>query len=131
MYEISVDAWFAAAHQLRLESGQLEPLHGHNWTVRVTARGPRLDRLGMLVDFTRLKPELQRVVAALHDRCLNDLPTFQDLNPSAENVARHVADALAPAVTPPTCIFCVEIEEAPGCRARYFPPPSAPPADKP
>ncbi|MCG3128222.1 MAG: hypothetical protein CHACPFDD_03099 [Phycisphaerae bacterium] len=125
MYEISVDAWFAAAHQLRLESGRLEPLHGHNWAVRVTVRGPQLDRLGMLVDFTRLKPDVERVVAGMHDRCLNELPAFRDLNPSAENVARHVAEALAPLIAPPAGIFCVEVEESPGCRARYFPPPPA------
>lgn len=118
MYEVSVAAWFSAAHQLRLLDGSLEPLHGHNWCVRVTCSGPRLDAMGVLVDFTKLKPALDAVVATLHDRHLNDLPAFRDRNPSAENVAEHVAERLVSAMPPGVVLSCVEVEEAPGCVAR-------------
>lgn len=121
MYEVTVTAWFAAAHRLRLPAGQLEPLHGHNWNVRVTCRGDAIDASGMLVDFTLLRPALQTIVGELHDTLLNDHPFFADCNPSAEHVARFIAARLGPTVTAPASLHCVEVEEEPGCFARYFP----------
>ena len=129
MYEVTISGWFAAAHQLRLADGRLEPLHGHNWQVRVTYAGPRLDAQGLLLDFTALKPRLARVLAELHDRCLNELPAFADRNPSAEHVAVHIAAALATdtganvsrVATTEARLVCVEVEEEPGCFARFRP----------
>src|SRR4051812_27370017 len=35
-FEITTTRTFSAAHQLRLPDGSIEPLHGHNWRVKVT-----------------------------------------------------------------------------------------------
>jgi hypothetical protein len=35
-FQISTTREFAAAHALRVYDGSLEPVHGHNWRVRVT-----------------------------------------------------------------------------------------------
>lgn len=118
MFEVVVSGWFSAAHQLRLLDGAMEPLHGHNWHVRVTCAGPKLDAMGVLVDFTKLKPALDAVLATLHDRNLNDLPAFHDRNPSAENVALLISEKLRPACPVGVVLSCVEVEEAPGCAAR-------------
>ncbi|MEP0846946.1 MAG: 6-carboxytetrahydropterin synthase [Phycisphaerae bacterium] len=122
MFEVSVSAWFAAAHRLRLPDGSFEPLHGHNWRVAVTCAGPKLDPMGVLIDFTRLKPRLDDLLRELHDRCLNELPAFRERNPSAENVALHLAESLTPHLPAGAVVRSVEVEEAPGCVARYFPP---------
>lgn len=121
MFEISVSGWFAAAHQLRFPDGSLEPLHGHNWRVKVICMGETLDEMGVLVDFTKLKPAVDRVLATLHDRHLNELPAFSGRQPSAENVAVHICTALAPCIPPGARIACVEVEESPGCTACYRP----------
>lgn len=121
MFEVSVSGWFAAAHQLRLPDGTVEPLHGHNWQVCVRVRGPRPDASGMLTDFVALKRRLDGLLAELHDRNLNDQPMFERRNPSAEHVAEYVARRLADAAGPAVRLHCVEIEEAPGCIARYYP----------
>lgn len=121
MFEITVTAWFSAAHQLRLPCGELEPLHGHNWRVGVTLRGPKLDTMGVLADFTRIQPWLEDRLALLHDRHLNELPAFADRNPSAENVAVFVAEGFDARVAPGAALSSVEVEEAPGCVARYLP----------
>ena len=34
-FEITTTRWFSAAHQLRLYDGALEPVHGHNWKIKV------------------------------------------------------------------------------------------------
>ncbi|MCA9242725.1 MAG: 6-carboxytetrahydropterin synthase [Phycisphaerales bacterium] len=120
MFEVSVTGWFSAAHQLRLPGGELEPLHGHNWRVTVTCAGPTLDDMGVLLDFTRLKPRLVEILATMHDRHLNDLPAFAARNPSAENVAVVIAEALCEGYPGRAFVRCVEVEESPGCVARYF-----------
>ncbi len=120
-YEISVSGWFAAAHQLRLPDGKLEPLHGHNWHVTVTFAGPRLDDGGLLLDFVEVRRRLQETLADMHDRHLNDHPGFAQRNPSAENVAVHIAERLRDLAHDSISLRCVAVEEAPGCVARYFP----------
>ncbi|MBK8913624.1 MAG: 6-carboxytetrahydropterin synthase [Phycisphaerales bacterium] len=121
MFEVTVGGWFAAAHQLKFDDGSVEPLHGHNWIVRVTIRGARVGPSGMLVDFTRLRPQLDAVLREMHDRNLNELPAFADRNPSAEFVAVHIAESLSAAAWGGARLACVEVEEAPGCVARYLP----------
>ena len=45
---------------------------------------------------------------------------FAERNPTAENVALHVAKRLAVELPAGAALECVEVEEAPGCVARYF-----------
>ena len=54
---------FSAAHQLRLYDGSLEPLHGHNWQVKVTVVAAKLDSIGVVMDFH----ELERVGCSTRD----------------------------------------------------------------
>ena len=95
MYEISVDETFAAAHNLRNYHGKCEDLHGHNYKVRVILAGKELDSTGLLYDFVHLKRVIQQVIASLDHKYLNELPPFDILNPSAENIARHIYDRTA------------------------------------
>lgn len=92
MYEVSVDEQFAAAHNLRNYKGKCENLHGHNYKVRVTLAGPQLDDVGLLYDFVHLKQVIQTVIRALDHKYLNELKPFDVLNPSAENIAKHIYD---------------------------------------
>lgn len=118
-YELTLEAEFAAAHRLRLYDGEYEPLHGHNWRVEVYYRGDRLDSIGVVADFTVLQAQLREVVAPLHDRYLNELPAFAETNPSAENVARHIFDALNNSPVAGARLASVRVWEAAGCAASY------------
>jgi 6-pyruvoyltetrahydropterin/6-carboxytetrahydropterin synthase len=95
MYEVSVDESFAAAHNLRNYRGKCEDLHGHNYKVRVVLAGQELDATGLLYDFVHLKRVIQDVIRSLDHKYLNELPPFDTLNPSAENIARHIFDRTA------------------------------------
>ena len=95
MYEVSVDETFAAAHNLRNYKGKCEDLHGHNYKVRVTLAGPELDATGLLYDFVHLKQVIQGVIRSLDHKYLNELKPFDVLNPSAENIARHIYEQTA------------------------------------
>lgn len=118
-FELTLETDFAATHRLRMYDGQLEPLHGHTWRVEVYYEGDQLDAIGVVADFTVLQDRLREVVGKMHDRYLNELPVFLDLNPSAENVARHIFDELAMRSPAGVRLAKVRVWEAPGCAAAY------------
>lgn len=96
MYEVQVEQTFAAAHALRNYKGSCENLHGHNFKVQVTITGEKLDKAGMLVDFLDVKKVLREIMAKVDHQNLNELPPFdEELNPSAENLAKYFHDFLA------------------------------------
>jgi len=92
MFEVWVDEQFAAAHNLRNYKGKCENLHGHNYKVRINLTGPQLDETGLLYDFVHLKQVIQSVIRTLDHTYLNELKPFDVLNPSAENIAKHIYD---------------------------------------
>lgn len=55
------DFKFSCAHFTVFGPDVAEPLHGHNYQVRVEVEGARLDDLGLLVDFDRVKREVRRI----------------------------------------------------------------------
>jgi 6-pyruvoyltetrahydropterin/6-carboxytetrahydropterin synthase len=94
MFEVSVEQTFAAGHALRNYKGKCENVHGHNFRVQVTIEGQRLDDTGMLVDFIDVKNSMREVIARLDHVFLNDIPPFDVINPSAENIAEHFYEEL-------------------------------------
>src|ERR1700733_9633860 len=94
-FDITTTRGFSAAHQLRLYDGSIEPLHGHNWKVKITVSAPNLDSIGVVMDFHELERLAEAVIGPMHNRHLNDVPAFDRLNPSAENVALHIGQSLA------------------------------------
>jgi len=94
MFEVTVEETFAAGHALRNYRGKCENVHGHNYKVQVTFRGPELDAVGLLVDFVAVKKLIAAVVDRLDHQFLNDLPPFDRLNPSAENIAKYFYDEI-------------------------------------
>ena len=94
-FDISTTRQFSAAHALRLYGGALEPVHGHNWRVKVTVSAAKLDAIGVVMDFHELERLVDAIVTPWHNRHLNEVAPFaRELNPSAENVALHVARSL-------------------------------------
>jgi 6-pyruvoyltetrahydropterin/6-carboxytetrahydropterin synthase len=95
MYELKIISQFAAAHQLREFVGKCEELHGHNWKVEVYVTGNRLGKNGLLIDFALIKKQTEQVLDEMDHKFLNDLEAFKELNPSSENIARHIFESLS------------------------------------
>jgi 6-pyruvoyltetrahydropterin/6-carboxytetrahydropterin synthase len=95
MFEVSVEQTFAAGHALRNYKGKCENVHGHNYRVRITVQGEQLDSTGLLVDFLDVKDLIGGVVDYLDHQFINDLPPFDELNPSAENLAKYFYDRVS------------------------------------
>ena len=121
MYEVTVKTGFAAAHQLRLYDGKYENLHGHNWTAQVTVEADELDSIGVGIDFVKLKVMVEKNLSELDYHNINEVPPFDEQNPSAENIARWLFLKLKVEVnTNLTRVKRVEIFEMEGCGASYF-----------
>ncbi len=121
MFELRVKTDFAAAHHLEGYPGDCARPHGHNWGVEVFARSRGLDRIGMAIDFRRLKSAVKEVIAPWDHQDLNTLPDFQTLPSSAENISKLLFDRLSAQInTPDTWIEKVTIWENERCSASYF-----------
>lgn len=121
MYEVLVEQNFSSAHYLRNYHGQDEPLHGHNWKVQVRYRGKKLaEPEQYLVDFVEVRDLLAKVLARIDYKNINDVPPFNEKNPSAENIAAWIHAELSRAL--PSCPpASVTVWETPEGAAVYSP----------
>ena len=90
MFEIRVTGDIASSHQLPGYDGPCKNLHGHTWKVEVTVLGDLLDPMGFIVDFKVLKKYLKDVLDPLDHQHLNDLSAFEGIQPTTENLAKHI-----------------------------------------
>ena len=93
MYKLEINTGFSAAHRLINYPGMCERIHGHNWEVKVTVIAEKLDESGMAVDLVTLKRQIDEIVAPLEHRLINEVPPFDNLNPTSENMAKYIYGA--------------------------------------
>ena len=120
---ISVQRRFKARHAVTI-NGEEELLHEHDWHVKVEVAGP-LDEEGLLIDFHLLEEALDTVLEPFKDNTFNGTPPFDEQNPSAELIARHIIDTILFEALPKPARKRIEIgraivEEAPGCHATFY-----------
>ena len=120
-YELLIQEWFSAAHNLREYEGNCEKLHGHNWRVDVRLEGDRLDNQGMVLDFKEGKRILAEALEPCDHAYLNEVPPFDGLNPSSENLARVIAEAVAKRLPEGVHVAGVTTWESDCCAASYTP----------
>lgn len=122
---LSAEATFAAAHTLP-GVDMCSRMHGHNWRVRVTIHfaAERLDERGMGVDFRDLEQWTREAVADFEHRYLNELEAFCDRLPTAETIARLVAERVGQAAgnhPSAAAVAAVELWETPLYKVTYRP----------
>jgi len=88
-YRLTVFTDFAAAHSLRGYPGDCSRVHGHNWRVEIEVEAIELNGLGMAVDFKTVKQAARTLAAELDHRNLNEIKPFDEINPTAENLAAY------------------------------------------
>lgn len=121
MYELTIEASFSSAHNLRGYEGACENLHGHNWKVEVSVSAARLDSLGMVVDFRKIKTATKVVIDGLDHKYLNEVPPFNGENPTAENIARHIYNAVSAALNDGNAaVSMVRVWESDAASAAYY-----------
>ena len=122
MYQVSVEQHFDAAHFLKGYQGKCEALHGHRFRVVVKIKASRVDDIGVAYDFIMLKQRLADILSRFDHTCLNDVPPFDNINPSSENIAATIYNELRPKLAEaPVSISCVEVWESPQSGITYSP----------
>jgi 6-pyruvoyltetrahydropterin/6-carboxytetrahydropterin synthase len=122
MYQVSIQTSFAAAHFLRNYKGKCENLHGHNWKVEVTVSKKTLDKAGMAIDFSLLKQKTNNIVEKFDHTHLNEIPLFEETNPSSENIAACIFNLLQKELKGTTVKpVSVSVWETENSRATYIP----------
>lgn len=133
MFRVSREINFCYGHRLLNYSGKCQHLHGHNGRLIITIRAASLDESGMVLDFNEIKQVVScwidenldhRMILKRDDPAVPALeklgePMFLiDTNPTAENIAKLIADyAIAKGIP----VAEVRLWETPNCFATYCP----------
>ena len=123
-YTVRVEARFEAAHFLREYRGISEPLHGHSYKVEadLEGRGGGVDEDAIAVDFVSAKRKLEALAKTLDYGCINEVPPFTSVNPSAENIAAWFAEELQREVADEgAVVVAVTVWEGPVNAVTYTP----------
>ncbi len=96
--------------------------HGHNYTIEVTVRGEVDPQTGFVVDLKWLKDVMEREVVSVYDhRHLNlEVPEFQSMQPTTENIAVAIWQRLADKVGPGATLHHVRVYETPEIFADFY-----------
>jgi 6-pyruvoyltetrahydropterin/6-carboxytetrahydropterin synthase len=130
---------FDAGHRVMNHESKCATLHGHRYTVWVTAEeaATGLDRIGRVIDFSVLKEKIggwidhhwdHTCIISLEDRetlvALSKLPQAKPIcgvpfNPTAENMATFLLHNICPILMDGTGIRItkVRVDETPNCYA--------------
>ena len=97
--------------------------HGHNYVVEVSLSGDPHPVTGMVLDLKELKEILNRLVVEPYDhRFLNyEVPPFDHVIPTAENIARDIWRRLSPPLADASGkLHSVRVYETPDLFVDYF-----------
>ncbi len=90
MYELTVRTHFDAAHSLAGYPGECARLHGHTFKVDVVVEGELLNSIGIVYDFKDLKNSVNGILDRFDHRHINEIPPFDEIIPTAENLANYL-----------------------------------------
>ena len=96
--------------------------HGHNLTLEVTVVGPVDKETGFVMNLTRLKEIINRVIVEPMDhRNLNlDVPFMKGVIPSMENLIIKIWEQLQPHIPPPAKLYKLKLIETDNNIIEYY-----------
>ena len=119
LFTICVETHFHASHRLRFPDGSKESAHDHDWQVTAQVSSGRLNPMGIVMNFVKLKAMLDEIVCDFNHTALDTIDCFQQNNPSAENVAKYVYEKLQAKLPKGVRLRSIRVVEQPGCSAEY------------
>lgn len=130
---------FEGAHALVGYDGKCRRIHGHSYILQITLSGTPVcctahPKDGMVMDFTDLKAIVDDKLLSWLDHSLllrRDAPLaaalqeaydhvwLLDFQPTCENLTRHIAETLIPAIPLPSILERVRLYESPSSFAEW------------
>jgi 6-pyruvoyltetrahydropterin/6-carboxytetrahydropterin synthase len=117
MFELTVEGTFSAAHQVRGYPGDCAGVHGHTYKIQVTVKVKKLDKIGMAIDFRRLKTALNKILKELDHKNLNILSFFKKHNATAEWIAVYMYQKMKKKIK---TVASVTVWEGPNSSVTYY-----------
>lgn len=125
MLVLTVKSHFDAAHRLCNYQGKCARIHGHTWQIEASVGGEKLDSTGMLIDFSKLKKLLKKILEQFDHCYINEaVEAFREINPTAENLAKYIFNCLVEELkqeNKEVAVLAVKVWESPEACAVYFP----------
>jgi len=114
-YLLTSEIKFDAAHRLSNYKGKCSRIHGHTYRIVTTVKSFKLNDLGMVIDFYKLKNIFKKHIEEKYDhktillvddnenqilgRVMHEnWVTWMSNNPTAENIAKDIWDDLIPVI---------------------------------
>lgn len=119
MFILRAESTFCAAHKLINYPGACSRLHGHNWRVRLSVRTEVLNDLGMGMDFKDVRKVLEQILDKFDHQYLNEIPPFDSINPTAEQLAKYIYDEVQALLPENVFTECIELYESDKYYVRY------------
>lgn len=122
---LTVKSHFDAAHRLCNYEGKCARIHGHTWQIEASVGGEKLDETGMLIDFSKLKKMLKKILEQFDHCYINEtVEAFRTINPTAENLAQYIFNCLVEELeeeNKDVKVLAVKVWESPEACAVYLP----------
>jgi 6-pyruvoyl-tetrahydropterin synthase len=119
LYSVVVETNFRASHQLTMPNGSKEPLHDHDWKIAALVSSKNLNKMGLVMDFRRLKSLVDNIVSDFDGQKLEQLEFFQKNISSAENVAKYIYEKLEAMLPKSVKLNGITVTEERGCIAKF------------
>ena len=104
-YLLHTETVIDSCHYLKGYDGKCSELHGHTWLLKVWIKGSKLDDVGILFDFTKIKT----IKNIFDHKLINKIKPFDEINPTAENMSRVIYEWLK--INHSHLEFCVRLYE--------------------
>ena len=111
---------FSAAHHYRMSRFSREEaeriygtaaIHGHNYALETTVRGPVSKRTGMVENLSVVKKVVRRAIGGLNEKLLNEeVERFREEPPTLENLCAYLWERLDP-FFPGGILFRIKLAE--------------------
>ena len=87
-------------------------LHGHNYDLYITIKGPIDNASGFVVNLKDLNEVVnKKVINVLDHNLIQDVEWFKDKQPSTENLVVFIWEQIALEIALPAKLFCVKLRE--------------------
>lgn len=93
-FEMGVDVFFNGRHQVEI-GGVKGPVHMHSWRVQAILVGESADEAGSIMGTSQVRDVISEFVTPFNEKLLNNTPPFDEIIPTANNMARVIYDHVA------------------------------------
>tara|TARA_B100000945_G_C20314718_1_gene564581 strand:- start:484 stop:903 length:420 start_codon:yes stop_codon:yes gene_type:complete len=99
-------------------------LHGHNYMLDITLKGPINPKTGFIIDLQKLNIIVDDYVINIfdHKQIEKDIKWFHDKQPSTENMVVFIWEQLYSKIDKPARLYSIKLQETPTISTKYFGP---------